>query len=75
MVARTAHITQHNFLIGSFPEIKFFHLLRQHHRYFCPYTISPYDIFTMHAPYTFIYVTHLIFLWKNLHTYNIQDSV
>ena len=34
--------------------------------------IYPYDIFTTH---TYIHVTHLTFLWKNLQAYSIQDSV
>ena len=63
------------FLIGSFPEIEFFHWSRQHCQYLHPYTISPYKIFTMHATYTYIDVMHLTFLWKNLEAYNIQDSV
>ena len=66
MVASTAYKTQQNSLIGSIPKI-IFNWLRQCHRYLHPYTISPYDIFTMHAPYTYIHVTHLTFLWKNLH--------
>ena len=74
MVAPTAHITQ-TFLIGSFPKIKFFHWSRRHHQYLHPYMISPYEVFTTHAPYTYIHVTHLTFLWKNLQAYNIGDSL
>ena len=29
----------------------------------------------MDASYTYIHVTHLTFLWKNLQAYNIGDSV
>ena len=72
MVPSTAHITQQNFLIGSFPKIKFFHWSRQGCQYLGPYMISPYEIFTTH---TYIHVTHLTFLWKNLQAYNIGDSV
>ena len=75
MVAPTAHITQQNFLIGSFPEIEFFHWLRQCHQYLGPYMICPYKSFTMHALYTYMYVTHLTILFKNLQAYNIGDSV
>ena len=73
MVAPTAHITLQNFLIGSFPEIEFFHWLRECCQYLHPYMISHYKIFTMHAPYRYIHVMHLTFLWKNLQAYNIQD--
>ena len=37
--------------------------------------ISPYEIFTTHAPYTYIHVTHLIILWKNLQAYSIPHTV
>ena len=37
--------------------------------------ISAYEIFTTHAPYTYIQVMHLTILWKNLQAYNIGDSV
>ena len=37
--------------------------------------ISPYEIFTTHVPYTYIHVTHLTILWKNLQAYNIPHSV
>ena len=75
MVAPTGHITQQNFLIGSFPDNKFFHWLRQCCWYLGPYMISPYKRFTTHAPYTSIHVMHLTILWKNLQAYNIGDSV
>ena len=75
MVAPTPHITQQNFLIGSYLEIKFLHWSRQCHQYLCPYTISPYEIFTTHSPYTYGHITHLTILWKNLQAYNIQHSV
>ena len=29
----------------------------------------------MRAPHTYIYVTHLTFLWKNLQAYNIEATV
>ena len=57
------------------PKIKFFHWFRQCCQYLHPYTISPYEIFTMHAPYTYIHVLHLKVLWKNLQAYNFGDSV
>ena len=69
------YITQQNFLIGSFPEVKLFHWLRQHCQYLHPYMISPYKIFTTHAPYTYIHGMHLTFLWKNLQAYNIFKTV
>ena len=75
MVAPTAHIRRQKFLIGSFPQIEFFLWSRQCCQYLCPYMISPYKSFTTHALYTYIYVMHLTFLWKNLEAYNIQDSV
>ena len=37
--------------------------------------ISPYKILTMHAPYTYIHVTHLIILLKNLQAYSIPHTV
>ena len=37
--------------------------------------ISLYEILTMYAPYTYIYVTHLIILWKNLQVYSISHTV
>ena len=37
--------------------------------------ISPNQIFTTHTPHTYIYVTYLTFLWKNLQVYNIEGTV
>ena len=73
MVSPTANITQQNFLIGSIPGIKLSHWLRQCRQELHPYMISPYEIF--HAPYTYIHVTHLTSLWKNLQAYNIPHTV
>ena len=58
-----AHATQQNSLIGSIPQIKFFHWLRQFHQCLGPYTISvsPNQIITTYAPHIYIYVTHLTF--------------
>ena len=75
MVACTVHATQQNYLIGSIPKIEFFHWLRQCHQYLGPYLISTNQIFTTHAPHTYIYVIHLTFLWKNLQAYNIEGTV
>ena len=61
MVAPAANITQQKFLIGSFSKIEFFHWSGQCPLYLGPYTISPYEIFTTHAPYTYTHVTCLTF--------------
>ena len=50
MVTCIACPTQQNPLIGSIAKIGFFHWLRQYHRYLGPYTISPNQSFTTHAP-------------------------
>ena len=71
----TVHTTQQNTWIGSIPKIMFFHWLRQCHQYLSPYIISPNQIFTTCAPHTYIYVTHLTFLWKYLQAYNIEGTV
>ena len=75
MVTCIACPTQQNPLIGTIAEIGFFHWLRQYHRYLGPYTISPNQSFTAHAPDTYICVTHLTFLWKDLQAYNIEGRV
>ena len=66
LVGKAAHTvcaTQQHCLIGSIPQIGFFHWLRQCHQYLGPYTISvsPNQIITTYAPHTYIYVTHLTF--------------
>ena len=47
----------------------------QCHQYLSPYMISPNQNFTTHAPDTYICVTRLTFLWKNLQAYNIEGTV
>ena len=74
MVAPTAHITQKTFLIGSFPEINFSLVKMTLQISLSLYDLSLQD-FSTHAPYTYIHVTHLTFIWKNLQAYNIQDSI
>ena len=62
----TVHATQQNSLIDSIPRIEFLHWLRQCHQYLGPYIISPNKILTMHAPYTYIHVTHLTVCGRTL---------
>ena len=60
MVTHTACARQQNSLIGSIPKIECFHWSRQYHQYLGPYTISPNQIFTMHASHIYTHISYFV---------------